>query len=275
MTSPRKAIIVSISSDIGYALSAKLLGEGWDLWGTYRTASPQTEELTRQVVRLFKCDVSQPAQIAAAAEEIAQSVGAWDALVVAPGAQEPIGLFHETAFADWAAGVQVNLMGQLQIMHALLPSRNRQCPEGPIVLFFAGGGTNNAPIRYSAYTISKIALIKMCELLQAEIPEMRFSIVGPGWVKTKIHLPTFDAPERAGESYARTRERFAQDNFVSMERVVDSCHWVLNAPRAAVGGRNFSTANDAWGSAELVERLTADPNMYKLRRYGNDWQPRA
>jgi NAD(P)-dependent dehydrogenase (short-subunit alcohol dehydrogenase family) len=271
--SRRKAIIISISSDIGYALTQKMQADGWDLWGTYRTASAQTEALAASGVTLVKCDLTQPGDIEAAVGALTASVGTWDALIIAPGAQEPIGLFHETSFAEWTAGMNLNFTTQLQIMHGLLPSRNITGVEGPIVMFFAGGGTNNAPIRYSAYTISKIALIKMCELLQAELPEVRFTIVGPGWVKTKIHQPTFLAPEKAGDNFARTQERFAQNNFIPMENVVACCTWLLDQPRAAIGGRNFSVSGDAWGNPELVTALSDHPDMYKLRRSGNDWRP--
>jgi NAD(P)-dependent dehydrogenase (short-subunit alcohol dehydrogenase family) len=270
--SRRKAIIISISSDIGYALTQKMQAEGWDLWGTYRTASAQTEAMAAAGVTLVKCDLTRPAEIEQAIRDLSASVGAWDALIIAPGAQEPIGLFHETPFAEWAAGMNVNFTTQLQLMHGLLPSRNPACPEGAVVMFFAGGGTNNAPIRYSAYTISKIALIKMCELLQAELPEVRFTIVGPGWVKTKIHQPTFESPEKAGDNFARTQERFAQNKFVPMEDVVDCCTWLLDCPRSAIGGRNFSVTGDAWGDDSLVAALSADPDMYKLRRHRNDWR---
>jgi NAD(P)-dependent dehydrogenase (short-subunit alcohol dehydrogenase family) len=272
----RKAIIIAISSDIGHALAQKMSTEGWSLWGTYRTASAKTAELAAAGVTLVRCDLAGTSEhLDLAVRQLAASVGSWDALIIAPGAQEPIGLFHETPFADWAAGVHVNFTTQLQLMHGLLPSRNLACPEGVSVMFFAGGGTNNAPIRYSAYTISKVALIKMCELLQAELLEVRFTIVGPGWVKTKIHQPTFESPDKAGDNFVRTHERFAQNNFVPMESVVGCCTWLLDQPKAAIGGRNFSVAGDAWGNDQLITALSADPHMYKLRRHGNAWQYQA
>jgi NAD(P)-dependent dehydrogenase (short-subunit alcohol dehydrogenase family) len=183
-----------------------------------------------------------------------------------------VGPFAGCDFSQWAKSVDVNFIQQLQLVHELLPSRNKQRKHPPVVLFFAGGGTNNATVNYSAYTISKIALIKMCELLDAEIPDTSFVILGPGWVKTKIHQATLDAGEIAGANYKKTIAKLAGDECTPMEKVVACCDWLLGAPRRVVSGRNFSLVFDQWGSSALTEELLKDPNMYKLRRHRNDWK---
>jgi len=188
-----------------------------------------------------------------------------------PATQHPVGAFLECDFDEWEESVKVNFTSHLRIIHGLLPSRHLNSALGPCVLFFAGGGTNSAPVNYSAYTISKIALIKMCELLDAEISDTRFVIVGPGWVRTKIHKSTLRAGIRAGTNYQRTIEKLARDEFTSMELVLDCCDWLIDSPRELVSGRNFSVVFDKWGTKELEERLLQEPHMYKLRRYGNDW----
>jgi NAD(P)-dependent dehydrogenase (short-subunit alcohol dehydrogenase family) len=183
-----------------------------------------------------------------------------------------VGPFTECDFAQWAKSVEVNFISQLQFVHELLPSRNRIGEHPPVVLFFAGCGTNNATVNYSAYTISKIALIKMCELLDAEIPDVNFVIVGPGWVKTKIHQATLNVGQKAGANYHKTIAKLASDECTPMETVLDCCDWLIKADRKAVSGRNFSVVFDKWGSNPLVKKLVEDPNMYKLRRSGNDWK---
>ena len=44
----------------------------------------------------------------------------------------------------------------------------------------------------------------MVELLDAEIIDTTFSILGPGWVKTKIHDSTLKAGNAAGKNYEKT-----------------------------------------------------------------------
>jgi NAD(P)-dependent dehydrogenase (short-subunit alcohol dehydrogenase family) len=264
----QRIVIISASSDFGLALSAHWLASGHEVVGTYRTFSSNLKNLQDRGLRLVRCDLSDARSIDDAA---AQTGGSWDALVMCPGAQEPVGEFANCSFAEWEQSIQVNFVGQMKLTHALLPQRNRSTSPGPLVLYFAGGGTNNATVNYSAYTVSKIALIKMCELLDAEIPDTRFCILGPGWVKTKIHEATLHAgAAKAGNNFQRTVEKLSGDECNPMEKVIACCDWVLTAPRSVIGGRNLSVVFDAWGNPRLNEALIADHNLYKLRRSGND-----
>jgi NAD(P)-dependent dehydrogenase (short-subunit alcohol dehydrogenase family) len=268
----RSAIIIAASSGIGNALSRRWLARGWKLCGTFRTQSTQVEELLRFGMRLVSCDLDNVASIREACSSLRELCPQWDALVLCPGSLEPLAAFADCPFDEWERSVRVNLISQMRILHDLLPSRRSDSPLGPCALFFAGGGTNDAPVNSSAYTVSKIALIKMCELLDAEIPDTRFVIVGPGWVRTKIHEATVAAGPRAGPAYQRTIDRLATDEFTPMDRVLECCDWLIDAPRPVIGGRNFSVVYDRWGDGELARKLVDHPDMYKLRRQGNDPQ---
>lgn len=200
----------------------------------------------------------------------------WDALVLCAGTLAPIGRFQNCDFDDWSNSIESNFTGQMRILHELLPSRKRGSgKELPLVLFFAGGGTNCATPNFSSYTVSKIALIKMCELLDSEMPDTRFSILGPGWVETKIHSETIAARDSAGPSYHVTAKRLRDGDFYPMDSVLDCCDWIQRASHAVIGGRNISAVHDHWGSRDLEQALAADSNMYKLRRAGNEWSPQG
>ncbi|MCL4552846.1 MAG: SDR family oxidoreductase [Candidatus Marsarchaeota archaeon] len=266
----RSAIIISASSDIGAAMGHRWLGYGWSVFGTYRSRSQAICDLDDHGAKLAYCDLSSTACISDACSALKELCEKWDALVLCPGTLSPVGRFMDSGFSEWAQSVEVNFTSQMHVIHELLPSRRVDSDPGPCVLMFAGGGTNDAPIGCSAYTVSKIALIKMCELLSAEIPDTRFVIVGPGWVKTKIHEPTLRAGEHAGANYRRTIEKLAGDQCTPMDYVLDCCDWLINAPREVISGRNFSVVFDKWGTRDLEEALLQDPNMYKLRRHGND-----
>lgn len=266
-----KVIIISLSSDIGEALCDSWIAKGWDVFGTYRTDSLVLNKLKEKGVRIVPCDLSSAKEIKKACFKLKTLCPKWDVLVLCAGTQEPIGAFLDNNFESWKESLSVNLTGQLNIVHELMPYRNNSRALGPCVLFFAGGGTNNATVNYSAYTISKIALIKMCELLDAEISDSRFTIIGPGWVKTKIHEQTLKAREKAGDNFRKTEDKLSGNECTPMADVVSCCEWVINSPRDVVGGRNISVVFDMWGSEKLSRRLKSDFDMYKLRRHGNNF----
>lgn len=267
----RSAIIISASSDIGTAMSRRWLGCGWRVFGTYRIRSQAVDELRSKGVKLIACDLSDNVSIGDACSNFRTLCPQWDVLVLCPSTQEPVGAFIECSFDEWEESLRVNFTGQMRVIHELLPTRHANATLEPIVLLFAGGGTNDAPLNYAAYIVSKVALIKMCELLDAEISDTRFAIVGPGWVKTKIHEPTLRAGMRAGTNYQRTVDKLAGNELTPIDQVLDCCDWLVNSPRKLISGRNFSVVFDKWESEELTKMLAEDPNMYKLRRYGNEW----
>lgn len=266
----KKALIVGASSDIGIALCNDWVSKNWELAGTYRTKSDMVERLSDRIGTLVQCDLKNSKSVDDACNELCKAMANWDVLVLGPGLQEPVGLFNECDFDAWEESVKVNFTSQLRFLHRLLASRSTQSLCGPTVLFFAGGGVNSAPVNYSAYTVSKIALIKMVELLAAELPDVKFLIVGPGWVKTKIHQSILDAGERAGESYERTVQMFKDGTFTPMKKVVECCNTLISGSREILTGRNFSVAFDRWDDPHLAQLLEKDPDMYKLRRYGNN-----
>ena len=264
-------IIISISSDIGFYLAKDWLSNGIRVSGTYRTRTNHCDELEQLGAKLIKCDLSNVKSIDDSICKL-NKLQKWDNLVIATGSQEPIGRFIDCNIDSWSNSINVNFISQIRFIHGLLPNRNLKDSSSPSVLLFAGGGTNSATTDYSAYTISKIASIKMVELLDAEIPDTSFSILGPGWVKTKIHAPTLNLKSSAGANYFKTVEMLEEDGkkCYPIEKVIACCNWILSSERALVSGRNFSSVFDPWED-EKIKLIMKDKNLFKLRRFGNDF----
>lgn len=261
-------IIFSISNDFGIALANDWLNAGHVVTGTYRTYSDRLDKLAHKGAVLHKCDMGVAAEINFVCEKM--NLEKWDVLCIAPASLDPVGEFIKTDFDEWEHSIQLNFTSQMRALHQMLPARNIHTENGPIVILFAGGGTNNATMNYSAYTVSKIAQIKMTELLDAEVFDTRFTIIGPGWVKTKIHESTIKAGiDGAGGNFQKTIDKLTASGDVPVEKVVECCNWAIGAKRKIISGRNFSLVFDKWGDEELDVILLQNNEMYKLRRHGN------
>ena len=260
-------IIVSISSDIGTALAINWASAGHEVWGTYRRWSENCELLKSIGVKLEYCDLSSELSIKQALGSFPTNSD-WSCLALASGDQEPIGLFHEIDFPEWSRSIQVNFVGQLQFLHGLMQIHKEPHKKRTVILF-AGGGTNSATERYSAYTVSKIASIKICELLDFEYSEYVFSCIGPGWVESKIHDATLKAGAKAGNNFEKTSKMRREKLMNPVEDVIECCNWIISKDKDVVGGRNFSVVHDAWRNSKIESHLRSDTNVYKLRRYGN------
>lgn len=265
-----KGIIVSATSDIATNICLHWKKKKWDLFGTYLSQAENYETLSKEQIPLVFCNLADSASTDAAGKILLESARDWDFILFATGSQIPVGLFEKVDINSWVNSIHINFLNQMRLLHHLLPGRNLYSKEKSVI-FFAGGGTNNAVNYYSAYTLSKISLIKACELLDSEIADVKFSIIGPGWVKTKIHDATLQSgEERAGKNFEKTKQKLSSDDCVPISQVIKSIDWTLSQPKKIVGGRNLSTVFDKWGTDELVQLLSQDENMYKLRRFKND-----
>lgn len=262
--------ILGASSDIGRALAEKYLEAGWRVAGTYRNAAALADMSDRPNLYLYPCDITNPASIVAATGQFFEQVGVWDTFVSSIGTEEPIGRFFDCDVDAWESSVITNSTAQLRVLHQLY--NFRQQGKTCNVVFFAGGGTNNPFRNYSAYCVSKIMLIKMCELLDDENDDLNVFIIGPGFVRTKIHQQTLDNPVAAGQNYERTLEFLQAENpGTSIDEIYDCINWCITQGKDVAGGRNFSVVHDPWrqGGRPLAEQLHGDPNKFKLRRFRN------
>jgi NAD(P)-dependent dehydrogenase (short-subunit alcohol dehydrogenase family) len=260
-------VVISASSDIGLAVAENWVKSGHSVVGTFRNYSSRAVMKALKVTPVY-CNLSWQLSAKLATRQILRQSArsGIECLLLSAGTQIPIGRFGETTFTAWRASVNVNFLAQLGIVRDLMPAMR----EGGRIIFFAGGGTNGATERYSAYTISKIASIKICELLAFEYPNLAFFSIGPGWIKTKIHNETLQAGASAGDGLDRTLRQLASGNMLSMDSLVSRINWLLDQEPQVVTGRNFSASNDPLGDWRLVEMLQSDQEMFKLRRHGND-----
>lgn len=264
----RTVFILSASSDIGRALMTRYLDLGVTVIGTYRRDSGLEALRDHDGAHLLPLDLARTETFDGVAGYMKEHGLSWDLFIASNGTMEPIGPFLGLDGAAWQDSISSNALAPCRLLQALYPLRR----DGRIndVAFFAGGGTNNPFRNYSAYCLSKILLIKMCELLDDEAPDLKAFILGPGYVRTKIHDETLRAADKAGENLDKTRQ-FMETDGTSMDDIFACLEWCVGQDRAVVGGRNFSVVHDPWrnGGKMLAQALAADADRFKLRRSGN------
>jgi NAD(P)-dependent dehydrogenase (short-subunit alcohol dehydrogenase family) len=262
---PRTAVILGVTADIGRELAKRLLSDGWQIVGIGRTSERLGELKEMSGFHFISCDLADRETILSATHSLKQTGIEWDLFVSCAGTMEPIGPFFSLDFDAWENSIVTNLTAQLRVLHASWPfKRHGRMVD---VMFMAGGGTNNPFPNYSAYCISKIALIKMCELIDDEERDVNAFIIGPGFVHTRIHEETLRAGAAAGAGLERTRN-FLTTPGTSFDDIYRHMLWCMLAGRQVAGGRNFSTVHDLWrnGGKELLDSLRRDPDAYRLRR---------
>ncbi len=245
-----RAVIIGLNSDIGYYLAERYSSLGYDIIGTFRTHNNRVDKY-----KAYRCDIGNDDDI----NEFAANCLEWDLFISAVGNLRPIGKFFDLDFCNWQDSVNINALAQLSVLHKIYPYRNKSKVVDAV--FFAGGGVSRSVVDYSAYTLSKVMLIKMCEILNDEYADINPFIVGPGWVKTKIHYGT--TPN--AYNYDTVVNFLDTGDGVSMVSIFGFIEQLRGLKKEITGGRNFSIY-DAINAGDDITRLKGNSNLYKLRR---------
>ena len=259
-----KTLVISISSDISLYLCNNVLKDH-KLVGTFRNLSKELNKI-RYKIKLLKLDLSKYSKFDLFIKKNKRLLKNWDNCIISSGTQKPIGMFEKLNYEEISKSIDINFKNQIILLNLLLPLRKKQGIKN--VITWAGPGTNNANKLYFPYTVSKIALIKSMELLDFEFKDVKFSILGPGWVKTKIHKETLKNKKKAQKNYNITK-RVLEGKLnidTSMQDISDCVSWILKSKKSEVGGRNFSVKHDKWKSVKFINKLKKDKNFFKLRR---------
>jgi NADP-dependent 3-hydroxy acid dehydrogenase YdfG/2-polyprenyl-3-methyl-5-hydroxy-6-metoxy-1,4-benzoquinol methylase len=267
-------IIISVSSDIGTALAERYSKQGYTIIGTYYKSTTNISKL-KQIPNcyLFFCNINDKETVDVFFEDYKKLNLKWDTFISCTGTQKPIGRFLDCDFEQWSNSIHINSLDQLRIFHRIYSFRNKEKISD--VVFFAGPGTNNAISNYTAYALSKITLIKMCEFIDFETRDVNIFLVGPGWTKTKMHYETLNENrEILGENYDKTKKFIESGKGTSMDDIFNCITWLASKGKKVSSGRNFSVVHDKWKGEQseyLIQALKSDYNMYKLRRFKNDY----
>jgi NAD(P)-dependent dehydrogenase (short-subunit alcohol dehydrogenase family) len=205
-------LVTGASSGIGEACALRLATRAWRVLGGVRSEE-DAKRLRAADVEPLLLDVTDPAQIAAAAERIGPQL---DGLVANAGiaVAAPLEL---VPLDELRRQLEVNVVGQLAVVQALLPALRRS--RGRVVLMGSIGGRSALPF-LGPYAASKHALEAFADVLRVELTPWRIgvSIVEPAsvrtaiWTKGAAHADELRAsiPPAAADLYAERITRFRE-----------------------------------------------------------------
>lgn len=211
------------------------------------------------------CDVAQQADVQHLVAWTEGEVGPPYGLVLAAGIYGPIGHLTDVPMDAWKQAIDVNLLGPVMAMAAVLPGMKKR-QEGRIVLF-SGGGQNALP-GFSAYVAGKGAVIRLTETVAAEVASDKVYVnaIAPGAVNTRFLDDLLQAgPQRAGaELYRKALEQKAQGG-VPAGKAADLALFLLSPQSAGLYGKTLSAVWDDYHGLQDMQALSKT-DLFTWRR---------
>jgi NAD(P)-dependent dehydrogenase (short-subunit alcohol dehydrogenase family) len=267
----RAVLITGGSRGIGRAIAEAFLRAGAHVGLVARDATEL--ERTRaalagtydSMVHVFPADVAEREQCVAAYREAIRKFQMIDVLVNAAGIQGPIGLLDAVDGQQFIDTVNVNLMGAIWMMQAVLPAMKAR--SRGVIVNLSGGGATSPRERFDAYAASKTALVRVTEIAALEYASygIRVNAISPGAVNTRMTDEVERAGQAAGaaatEEVRRQRETGGVDPALPAALAV----WLASDAAKHISGRLISAVWDDW-HALITTGQPLKPDDYTLRR---------
>ena len=235
------AWVTGAGSGIGRALARRLAETGWTVAVSARTAR-DLDTLAAEVpgrITAFLLDVTDTAACVETGRQIEASLGPVDLAVFNAGSYFPT-TAEDFSVANFKKTVDVNLMGEVNCMGAVVPSMLAR-RAGHIVLMGSLTGLVGLPTAAS-YGATKAALISIAQAFKPDFERfgVTISVINPGFVKTPL----------------TDKNEFPMPFLIPVDKAVD--HILRGIER-----KQFEIAFP-WQMSFLIHLLVAFPNWLKF-----------
>lgn len=269
----RVALITGAGRGIGKAIALAFSRQGASLVLASRTGT-EIEGVARHCLSFgtgcsaIVTDVRLSESVCALVASTLERFGRLDVLVNAAGVHGPIGPIEDIDLESWRHAIEVNLLGTMHMCHYVVRAMSKQ-RSGSIINFSGGGATSPLP-RFSAYGVSKAAVVRLTETIAREVADrgIRVNAIAPGAVDTTLQDDVIEAGDRAGDLYKRMLElRRTGAGATSIDVPVDLAVFLASDASKGLTGRLISAPHDPWHEWDATRiRSIANSPWYTLRR---------
>jgi NAD(P)-dependent dehydrogenase (short-subunit alcohol dehydrogenase family) len=174
---------------------------------------------------------------------------------------------QDNDIAEWVDTINVNLTGTFLVCRAVIPVMVGQ-GSGRIINL-SGAGAANAWSNMSAYCSSKVAVVRLTEVLAQELEQKGITVnaLGPGSVHTTMWDKMTEDAAQAGATFIHeTGLRVTSGGGASIDECAELAVWLASDESGGLSGRLISAATDDFRGLppRFAEIMASD--AYTLRR---------
>jgi 3-oxoacyl-[acyl-carrier protein] reductase len=271
----RVAIITGGGRGIGEAIALEMAKEGANLTLVSRTFQ-EVESVAKSAKKYGVAalpiggDISEEKAVEEAIKRTIEKYSKIDILVNCAGVLGPIGRFDQNDWREWVYTLNVNFFGSLMFIRKVIPHMIER-KYGKIINLSGGGSTSPLP-NFTAYGVSKVAIVRMTETLAQEYKDFNIDInaIAPGAVNTKMFDQMLAAGEDAGKDYLK-KMLVQKESGGTPRRLAAKLAVYLASPDSdGLTGKLISAPWDDWKNFKVGQnRGVSKSPLYTLRRIDN------
>jgi 3-oxoacyl-[acyl-carrier protein] reductase len=268
----KTALITGAGRGIGKAIALTFAHEGANVVVVSRTVS-EVEKTASQIRALggnalsLQVDISKKTDVDKMVHSTLTEFGTIEILVNNAGVIGPIGPLAENPVDSWIDTINVNLIGTVLCCKSVLPEMMKR-NKGKIINLSGGGATGPRP-NFSAYAVSKSAIVGFTGTLAQELTPFNIQVnaIAPGAIFTYLHEQVLNAGPRAGNNELAVSNGAKQETARSLESAAGLAVFLASDESDGLSGRLISAVWDNW-SAMTKEKIhmIMSGELYTLRR---------
>jgi NAD(P)-dependent dehydrogenase (short-subunit alcohol dehydrogenase family) len=266
VASPKVVLVTGASSGIGKSCAELLCGAGYRVYGAARRGIEIRKDLADTLFSL-RMDVTAEESVRKGLQTVMEREHRLDILINSAGAGIAAAV-EDTSIADAREQLDVNLLGVLRTIRAVLPAMRKQ-QSGLIVNIGSICGLIAVPYQ-GLYSASKFALEGLTEALRLEVGRFNIRVV---LIEPGDHRTCFTQNRRFTEEASRnpayrdrfqrsiTRMAFDEQNGPAPDQVARLVHRVIEKPNPRL---RYTTGPSAQRAAVWLKRVAPHRLLEKL-----------
>jgi len=270
------AIVTGASQGLGLEITKRYIEAGASVAICARNAQllalaqAQIKPMLRPGQELIAqfADVSDARDVASVVATAMTHFGRIDILVNNAGVYGPMGAVEDVEWQEWVHAVEINLYGSILMCRAVLPHFRASGGNAKIIQLSGGGAAKPLP-RFSAYAVSKAAIVRFVETLAEEVRESGIDVnaIAPGALNTQMLDEVLIAgPEKVGPAfYAKSLEQ-KETGGAPLEKAADLAVFLGSPLSDGLTGKLISAMWDPWPSLPMHLDDLKHSDIYTLRR---------
>ncbi len=271
----KNAVITGSSRGFGKAIAEEFIAQGANVLICARdeqileyARSELSQKATKsQSVYACQADIASRQSVQQLYRIAIEKLGKVDIIVNNAGIQGKIGAIDEISLDEWIKTIDINLIGTVTVCKTFIPHFKTN-GYGKIINLSGGGAATPRP-NFSAYAVSKAAVVRFSETIAEELKGtgVEVNCIAPGAMNTRLLDEMLAAgPKKVGEEAYNLILAQKKNGGTPLIKGVELCVFLASEKSNGITGKLISAVWDPWD--KLPEHLNdlKNSDVYTLRR---------